>query len=190
MKLDHQHLKGRQTQNGVVLLVALVLLVVLSLVASFNARSVGSAELVSNNTRSSEIASQSAEAVLRYCERGVENHYFRLMTPTYTVTHVLTPTAAPLGTTTYSWQSLSNWDGATSTAVVTVIGTTALALSDAGNLIKRPPECIAQYFDPLTTRTVVVTARGFGPEVAADDGGIRPVPKGSEVWLQSILTLN
>ena len=180
--------KGKQ--SGVVLIIALVLLVLLSLVASYNARNVGSAELVSNNTRSAELAGQAAEAALRHCERGVENHFAALKGSTATFTTLLTPTSAPVAVT-FTWQELTNWDGTASTANVTVIGTTALSLSDSsGSLYKRPPECMAQYLQATSTRTVVVTARGFGPEVAADGGGTRPVPQGSEVWLQSTLSLN
>ena len=177
-------------QNGVVLVIALVLLVLLSLIASYNARNVGSAELVSNNTRSAELATQAAEAALRHCERSVENHFAVLKGSTATFTALMTPTNAPVGVT-YTWQTLSNWDGTSSIGNVTVIGTTALALSDAsGNLYKRPPECMAQYRQAGNTRTVVVTARGFGPEVPADTGGTRPIPQGSEVWLQSTLSMN
>jgi hypothetical protein len=49
---------------------------------------------------------------------------------------------------------------------------------------------MAQYLQAASTRTVVITARGFGPDVAADTGGARAVPRGSEVWLQSTLTMN
>ncbi len=179
---------ARGQQQGVVLVIALVLLVILSLVASYNARNVGSAELVSNNTRTAELAMQAAEAVLRHCERGVENHYSTLKTPTLTLSPLITPTTAPTGVT-YTWQDLTNWDGTASAAQIRVIGTTALVLSDAtGNTYKRLPECMAQYFQAANTRTVVITARGFGPEVAADTGA-RDIPKGAEVWLQSILTL-
>jgi type IV pilus assembly protein PilX len=181
---------SRKQQNGVVLVIALVLLVLLSLIASYNARNVGSAELVSNNTRSSELASQAAEAALRHCERGVENHFAALKGSTATFTTLMTPTAAPVGSS-FTWQGLTNWDGTASVAKVTVIGTSALSLSNAtGKLYKRPPECMVQYLQATSTRTVVVTARGFGPEVQEDAGGTRPIPKGSEVWLQSTLSLN
>lgn len=184
----HRSFRGKQ--NGVVLIIALVLLVLLSLVASYNARNVGSAELVSNNTRSAELASQAAEAALRYCERGVENHFAVLRGSTATFTTFMTPTSAPVAGT-FTWQDLANWDGSTSIANVTIVGTGALSLSDSsGDLYKRPPECMAQYLQATSTRTVVVTARGFGPEVASDNGATRPVPQGSEVWLQSTLSLN
>jgi type IV pilus assembly protein PilX len=177
-------------QNGVVLVIALVLLVLLSLIASYNARNVGSAELVSNNTRSAELAAQAAEAALRQCERDVENHFNILKGSTASFASLMTPTAAPVGVS-YTWQTLTNWDGTTSVGVVRVINTATLALSDAsGNLYKRPPECMAQYRLVANTRSVVITARGFGPEVAADSGGTRPIPQGSEVWLQSTISLN
>jgi type IV pilus assembly protein PilX len=57
---------------------------------------------------------------------------------------------------------------------------------------KRAPECMVEPVPVVlagtavanTSSSFVVTARGFGPEVAAADGS-RSHPLGSEVWLQS-----
>jgi type IV pilus assembly protein PilX len=56
----------------------------------------------------------------------------------------------------------------------------------------RPPECMVERQPLLSGGTVsytasyVITARGFGPEVGVKDGN---APKGSEVWLQSVVTM-
>jgi type IV pilus assembly protein PilX len=63
-----------------------------------------------------------------------------------------------------------------------------VASGDAGGVtyFKRTPECMSQYMTVGNTKVFVTTARGFGPEVSAKDGA---VPKGSEVWLQSVITM-
>ena len=57
---------------------------------------------------------------------------------------------------------------------------------------KRPPECMIEPTVIVSsgafnsTTSYVITARGFGPEVAATDPATRKRPIGSEVWLQSV----
>lgn len=55
-------------QNGVVLIIALILLVVISLLAVTSLRGAGSAESISGNVRTTELATQAAEIALRHCE--------------------------------------------------------------------------------------------------------------------------
>jgi type IV pilus assembly protein PilX len=65
-----------------------------------------------------------------------------------------------------------------------------------GASFKRPPECMIERMSVIqagatavsSTSSYVITARGFGPEVAAADGA-RSRPSGSEVWLQSHIEL-
>lgn len=100
----------------------------------------------------------------------------------------ITPEAAPVSVA-YRWQTLANWDGAGSGANITTLASTDInnRADDAGKLYKRYPECMVQYLQAANTRRVVVTARGFGPDVAAVDAN-RSAPTGAEVWLQSVLT--
>lgn len=100
----------------------------------------------------------------------------------------ITPEAAPVSGS-YRWQTLTNWDGAGSGANITTLASTDInnRADDAGKLYKRYPECMVQYLQAANTRRVVVTARGFGPDVAAIDAN-RSAPTGAEVWLQSVLT--
>lgn len=190
MKIHARLGKQAASQRGIVLIVALILLVIMSLATAYSVRGAGSTELVTNNTRTQLLAMQATEAALRYCETGVVNSHLLLATPTLTLSPVLTPTAAPTGTSpVYAWESLTNWDASSSTTSVTVIGTADLVLNDNGSgLYKRPPECMAQYMQVANTQRVIVTARGFGPDVAAADSA-RTAPSGSEVWLQSTLVL-
>ena len=177
-------------ERGIVLIVALILLVVMSLATAYSVRGAGSSELVANNTRTQLLAMQATEAALRYCETGVVNYRALLTTHTLVLSPVLTPVAAPVGTATFDWESLTKWDGSSSVASVTVIGTTDLVLNDTSSgLYKRAPECMAQFMNIADTQRVIVTARGFGPDVAGLTGTDRPAPEGSEVWLQSTLVL-
>ena len=100
----------------------------------------------------------------------------------------ITPEAAPVSGS-YRWQTLTNWDGAGSGANITTLASTDInnRADDAGKLYKRYPECMVQYLQAANIRRVVVTARGFGPDVAAIDAN-RSAPTGTEVWLQSVLT--
>lgn len=100
----------------------------------------------------------------------------------------ITPEAAPASVS-YRWQTLANWDGTGSGANITTLLSTDInnRADDAGKLYKRYPECMVQYLQAANTRRVVITARGFGPDVAAIDAN-RSAPTGAEVWLQSVLT--
>ena len=70
------------------------------------------------------------------------------------------------------------------------------ALVGGNGTYKRPPECMIENIPIIkagtstvnNTASYVITARGFGPEVAAADAS-RTRPMGSEVWLQSHLEL-
>jgi type IV pilus assembly protein PilX len=89
------------------------------------------------------------------------------------------------------WQDIANWDGASATPFVLPL----TLVNQVGMLTvtyKRAPECMVEPVPVVlagtavanTSSSFVVTARGFGPEVAAADGS-RSHPLGSEVWLQS-----
>lgn len=177
--------RDAKSQRGVVLIVALILLVVLSMVSAAAIRGSSSAELSTNNARTQTLAMQAAEAALRYCEKATLNFMSGAgATPT------LTPEAAPATSATpYRWQTLTNWDGTGSGSNITTLVSADVndRTDNAGKLYKRYPECTAQYLEPANTKRVVVTARGFGPDVAAITGA-RAAPVGAEVWLQSVLS--
>lgn len=181
---------GRR-ERGVVLVIAMILLVVLSLISVAAVRSASSTEVAANNARQQGLALQAAEAALRYCETGALN-FIQATTATFKITPEAQPSTA---STTYTWQSLANWDGASSSANLNLRILTDADVNTAtganAKLYKRLPECMVQYqyhVVPNPNR-VVVTARGFGPDVAAVDAG-RSAPKGAEVWLQSTLRVN
>ncbi|MCZ8258103.1 MAG: PilX N-terminal domain-containing pilus assembly protein [Polaromonas sp.] len=167
-------------QQGVVLIVALIMLMILTVLASISIRGASSTEQVANQSRQQALARQTAEAALRFCEQQVQ--LFALNPATG-----FAPEAAPLGAgTPYSWQTMGNWD--TLTPTVNLKTVPVASSGDAGTNVyfTRQPECMAQYLTPADTKVFVTTARGFGPEVGAKDGS---APKGTEVWLQSVITM-
>lgn len=174
-------------QQGVVLIIALVMLVVISLLTTLSIRSAVSTESVSGNVRTTELASQAAEIALRYCEDAV----FQISSGTVTLPSV--PTV--LGyLATPRWKSPANWDVAPTEAFI--IPATHVNQASGTATYKRAPECMVERMPIVnsagvvsTTSTYVITARGFGPEVAQADAD-RHRPQGSEVWMQSTIELN
>ncbi|MBC7548583.1 MAG: hypothetical protein H7224_08060 [Polaromonas sp.] len=180
-------LRGRLPchQKGVVLIISLILLVVISLLAVTSLRNAGSSESVAGNARTTELATQSADIALRYCESSV----LKLMggpaayATTFVAANILEGSEPP------KWQDMSRqtgWDSISTAPFVLPLS----SVNQAGmnfDIYKRPPECMVEKMPAVTTGTstfYVITARGFGPEVAPADAS-RSRPIGSEVWLQS-----
>jgi type IV pilus assembly protein PilX len=166
-------------QRGVVLIIALVMLVVISLLATFSIRNALSSEGIAGNARTTELANQAAEIALRYCEdEVVKAAKDSTVVPPMTIQGVA---STPLGVVT------ANWD----VARVGVFVLPSTSVNMASVTFKRMPECVAERIavvnDTSTattiTTTYLITARGFGPEVALGTGR----PDGSEVFLQSTL---
>lgn len=178
-------------QGGVVLIMALIMLVIITLLATYSLRNSASTEAVSGNVRTTELATQAAESALRYCEDGLTQSF--ATTPTFTLSApgILPYLNPPRWNQKDSSQNLKYWDGTSSLGFNAVIAVTSVV--NGTTTFKRPPECmIEREFDPaatdpaINTATFIITARGFGPEVAAVDA-IRSRPVGSEVWLQSTI---
>ena len=176
-------------QRGVVLIIALVMLVVISLLTTLSIRSAVSTESVSGNVRTTEMATQAAEIALRYCEEAV------VQIASGTVTLTVTPAILTYDSATYPrWnKATTTWDISPSDAFV--IPTANVNPGGAAPVTyKRRPECLVERMPVVragalsTTSTYVITARGFGPEVAAADGA-RSRPQGTEVWMQSTIEI-
>ncbi len=175
---------GRR-QRGVVLIVALIMLVVISLLAAMSVRNATSSEAVSGNMRLSQLANQSAEIALRYCEDAV----IQIISGTGTL--------APIPTIT-DYSATPSWQGGTTSWDVTPTAAWPLPLatvnsSGASVTYARPPECLVERMvastSPRYSTAFVITARGFGPEVPAAASN-RARPEGSEVFMQSTIELN
>jgi type IV pilus assembly protein PilX len=184
--IENSHEAIRRTQQGVVLVIALIMLTVISLLAALSMRNSISTESVSGNVRTGELATQAAEVALRYCEESV------IQQVAGSVTFVANPTILAYSATP-TWSLTSNWDVSTSPAFV--LPATALNQAGLSSTYSRLPECMVENMPMAntsgtlsTTSTYVITARGFGPEVTAVDAA-RNRPKGTEVWMQSTIEL-
>lgn len=181
--------QSRQAQHGLVLIIAMVMLVVISLLGVTSLRNAGSTEGVAGHARTTEMARQAADIALRHCESSVlavlggAPHY----TSTFTENDIFPLSNPP------AWQDTSSGTGWDSTFAATYVLPLAL-VNDTGmafGVYQRPPECRVEQLPAVNATKAmfyVITARGFGPEVAQADASRRP-PDGSEVWLQSQLEL-
>lgn len=174
-------------QRGVVLIIALVMLVVISLLATSSIRNTVSSEAVSGNVRTTQLASQAAEIALRYCEEAVIANVksFTALPADFNILDSVAP-LPPRAV------DPANWDKVTTD--VFVVPDDQVNLS-AGETFRRLPECMVERVAVVnatssaitTTSTYLITARGFGPEVQDDPARGRPT--GSEVWLQSTIEI-
>ncbi|MBC7445427.1 MAG: hypothetical protein H7273_08180 [Polaromonas sp.] len=177
-----------QRQRGVMLVIAMVLLVLMSLLAVASVRNAGSSESVAGNVRTTELATQAADIALRYCEAKA----------VAMARAGVTPASSP-----DQWKTPATWDSAATGPPWNNTSAAASAFVLPSELVnqpgmdhdtyKRSPECMVEQQAPAagvagTAVFYVVTARGFGPEVAAANAA-RSRPAGSEVWLQSHIEL-
>lgn len=179
-----------QAERGIVLVIALILLVIISLLAVTSLRNAGSSESVAGNVRTTELATQAADIALRHCESSAIKITKLIANASDTSAQATYPTTLVEAnvqrvTTADQWKSVSNWDSTTTTAVFVLpsdlVGNTAT--------YQRPPECMVESLTGVTPTgppaSFVITARGFGPEVAAGTGR----PAGTVVWLQSTIEI-
>ena len=177
---------SRRRSRGVVLVVALILLAVIGISSAMAMRLSLFGDIVSKNMRAQNLALQSAELALRFCERQV----------------ALDPGSVPMVSgmgTDLEWQLPAQWASA--------LTVPAAALGTATGY-RTAPQCLVRLFgvdeflaawppDPGTVSAdargyssdyVVlhrITARGFSPDFERDADG-QPIA-GAEVWLQSLV---
>lgn len=182
--LPHRH------QQGVVLIIALIMLVVVSMLAVLSMRNSSSTEAISGTVRTTSLATQAAEIALRYCEESTRVVMgTSAFVTTFSAANVLSPLVPG---STPAWQNLSTWDS--SSTATFVLPTEAVKQSVIAATYSRMPECMVQPLPTLisgalsNTTTFVITARGFGPDVAVANAS-RSRPVGTEVWLQSTIEL-
>jgi type IV pilus assembly protein PilX len=176
-------------QQGVVLIIAMVMLVIISLLASMSIRNALSSESVSGNVRTTELANQAAETALRVCESAIS-------------ANVLAATALPAGLTPLDYADPPRfkdmatwWDKSPRPAGIYEIPSDKVNTGGTTATFVRMPECMVEKVRVVntgnnglsTTRTYMITARGFGPDVKVNAAGR---PEGTEVFLQSVLEVD
>ena len=176
-------MKTRSSQQGVVLIMSLVMLVIVSLLAITTMKSALSSESVSGGVRLNQLAHQAAEMALRHCEDAVFNN-------------ANNTAPLPSGLSIQEFSAKPGWQGGSTTWDQNNPAIYVLPLTDVNNNgapYQRPPECLVEHLaadgTPARNTVFVVTARGFGPEVAKVGDSPDRRPKGSETFLQSTLEL-
>ena len=161
------HSRLAQSQHGVVLVIALIVLVVISLLAVTSIRNASSTISVSGNVRTTELATQAAEIALQHCERSV----LQILTdePDEIDAYV---TESP------NWQDMGTWEGSTRSNKVHLIPSDMV--NQTGGMVatyKRAPECMVERMivAKIVAKTVpAVPAVPAGPR--GDPSAVPAVP--------------
>jgi type IV pilus assembly protein PilX len=163
----------RASQNGVTMVIALVMLVIIGLTSVAVMRSALNTDLGANNGRVQALAFQAAQIGLRYCEGRFNDSGF-----------VIQP-AVESGTPGW-WQRAASWRG---TPKATTVPATSLASGNSSFTPAFLPQCLAEYTEEVpgagANTVIIVTARGFSPDYAENPVSGHSV-SGSVIWLQSI----
>jgi type IV pilus assembly protein PilX len=171
-----------RSERGVVLPVALILLVIVSFAGLYSARNSANHEQFSNNLRTMNVARHAAELGLRYCERvvidQVENEGETY--PTDAARVLQTEITGP-DDNNAAWRSLANWSSSGANRIIAPL--TYASNVDSAVQLNFPPTCIAQL---MADDQFVITSRGLSNDAQVDANG--RLTRGSEIWLQAVLT--
>jgi len=169
---------GMKSSRGVSLIIVLIMLVIIGITAGTAMRTATSEQRATNNLRMEAIAQQYAEAALRYCEYQIQQVADGSRPSGLRAANMPTTTAAAS-----AWETVNNW--AAGSAILVTVPTDRLTDANTEG-VSTPPQCIAeQQLVGATYRAIVITARGFSPDYAANNDGV--TTKGSVVWLQSVI---
>lgn len=165
------HPKSHNSQGGVALIVALVVLVIIGLTSAAVMRGALNSDLVTNNTRVQSLANQAAQVGLKYCEAMWNAGAL----PPFNV--------IPVGDT--GWDIFTNWSDASKVNDVPV---DYMQSAQSSFVPDKLPQCMAQRstVGAPPAPILVITSRGFSPDYKEDDGRTE---RGSVVWLQYILAI-
>lgn len=166
-----------RSQQGVALIVALVMLVVIGFTSIAIMRGSLNSDMVANNARVQNFAMQAAQLGLRYCESQID-------LPEADRDIVLNPAPATAATD-YLWENFDHWFGASVKAVV--VPDDVLKSADSSIVPNAKPQCLVEATGIAGGQSYYVTARGFSPDFSADSKG--RTKTGSVVWLQSTVAL-
>jgi len=174
---SRSYMRARQAprQQGVVLVVVLVLLVAVTFMSVSVMRSSLGSDLLTNNNRTQALAMEVTQAALRFCEMDLRQNTGAVLFTDTPPIRARAATAAAM-----AWKVKNNWTGSTATAKT--LQQSHLKSANTSLTPTKMPQCIAE-FDPVAANVIVVTARGFSPDYSED--ATYAVKSGSVVWLQS-----
>ena len=180
---------AHRAHRGIVLPVALILLVIISFAGLLAARNSASYEQFSNNMRTNQVARQTAEAALRYCERVAIDKAEETKDAAYAsdVTKIETTAVISSDANISSgiWNTKSQWASTGGKLIQVTLGTGSnVSTGLAGRYNNKKPSCIIQA---MNKDRYLITVRGLSND-AETDSTTGLLKSGSEVWIQSILT--
>lgn len=171
-------------QRGIVLPMALIMLVIISLAGLLAARNSATHEQFSNNMRTTQVARQSAEAALRFCEAVVVD-----LASNEGAIHgalegkVVTAELDPANITAGAWNTRANWVSGAANLITYTPEFNSAVQAEAQVSATNYPTCLIQA---MTQGRFLVTSRGLSNDAAVDDND--QLVRGSEIWLQSVLS--
>ena len=186
----------KSRQQGVVLVITLILVVILSLLGTFAIRNATQSERSVKGVQAAQTAQEAAETALRFCEQIAVFDYDNKDYTEYGTTglrqKVITTTITSEDDTTAAWRTAANWIGANAISVPAQYykrydGSTPATDS---RQLSNPPLCIIQRI--VTTSTpafngYLITGRGFANN-AKFDTTTGKTTYGAEAFVQSILS--
>lgn len=168
----------RSTHRGISLVIVLVLVLVLGLLASMALRASMFSVGVSGHARSQALATEAAEAALRYCEAQAISEV-----PAVAIQELPDDSEAQAN----RWTQAQSWKG--SARIAADVPEAILNSADSRQTYGTRAQCLVEVMRLPTPpggqpgRVFLVTARGFSPDATLDTEGT--VRSGAEVWLQS-----
>lgn len=170
----------RHSSAGVSLIIVLIMLIIIGITAATAMRSATSEQRATNNQRVEATALQYAEAALRYCENQLKLADASRVS-TLQNAHIPTTTFGP---STSGWEDTATWTGSGGRASSSRTTVPDAVIQDSTDTVlpATKPQCVVEN---MTGYGVVITARGFSPDYAADSNGV--TTSGAVVWLQSIV---
>ncbi|MCM5679659.1 hypothetical protein M8A51_08945 [Schlegelella sp. S2-27] len=169
---------GRQSSRGVVLVIALILVVVIGVSSAVAIRTSLFGDMVSQNMRAQNLAFQSAELALRYCEGEV--HRVIMAEEELGI-------AVIYGGTEDEWRNETNWEAANavpddflgdnlSYAVTPQCMVKQINYLDAFGSASPKPDSKSPLdqggFPVEEVKLFRITARGYSPDFRRDDDGL------------------
>lgn len=188
-------------QQGVVLVVALIMMAVIAISSAAAIKSVTAQDLVGGNQRSQGMALQAAESALRYCEALVTRQQLTATQGTFlpkiqdavAINYVVSDANGYPSRPKQHWETMSNWKGGNKMAFELP---KSFSFDRGEATYERAPECLVERLSLGSTNTertpptpvstieaYQITVRGFSPDYAENSNGTPS--NGAVVWLQS-----
>lgn len=197
----HIMTRARRDQQGVVLIVALIMMAVIAISSAAAIRAVTAQDLVGSNQRVQSMATQAAESGLRFCEALVTTPR---LTGDQAALQAKIQDAVPRNYAGVDangkairpkqhWETIGNWVGDSKKSFAVP---STFQFDRGQSAYDRPPECLIERLNltlkdqPRTSDSPAtkveafqITARGFSPDYTENDKGIPAT--GAVIWLQS-----